>query len=179
MCHGQYVLRVQFDDQTYVELHHVATVDRMYVDHSRPLVARVQVKPHQTARATNLTVGPTQDGHCAYGGWLSKPHHTEVTDCGSIHMGRARVPASRSSRCPLQFLTECLDRSSSGPVNDGSRGRDPSPSHAIPPQVDIPTGTHFNASERSATNSEVQRRTALRTPRSTAASPRTSSHRHP
>jgi hypothetical protein len=80
---GQYLLRSQFEwTTTYVERYDDGTVDRMYVDHSRPLVARVQVKPHQTARATNLTVGPTQDGHWAYGGWLSKPHHIVVTDCG-------------------------------------------------------------------------------------------------
>jgi Carboxypeptidase regulatory-like domain len=78
---GQYVLRTQFEwTTTYVERYEDGTVDRMYVDHSRRLVAQVQVKPRQTSRATNLTVGPTQDGRWAYGGWLLKPHHTVVTN---------------------------------------------------------------------------------------------------
>jgi hypothetical protein len=79
---GQYVLRTQFEwTTTYVEHYDDGTIDRMYVDHSRQLVAQVRVRSHETARATNLTVGPTQDGRWAYGGWLLKPHHTVVTDC--------------------------------------------------------------------------------------------------
>jgi hypothetical protein len=78
---GQYELRTQFEwTTTYVEEYDDGSVDRMYADHSRAIVARVQVKPRQIARVTTFTVGPTHDGGWAYGGLLLKPHHTVVSD---------------------------------------------------------------------------------------------------
>lgn len=78
---GQYELRSRFEwTTTYVECDEDGIADRMYVDHSRELVGRVQVKSHQTARVTTYTVGPTHDAFYAYGGNLSKPHHQLVSD---------------------------------------------------------------------------------------------------
>jgi len=78
---GQYELRTQFEwTTTYVEEYDDGSVDRMYTDHSRAIVARVQVNPRQTARVTTFTVGPTHDAGWAYGGLLLKPHHTVVSD---------------------------------------------------------------------------------------------------
>lgn len=78
---GQYDLRTQFEwTTTYVEEYDDGSVDRMYTDHSRAIVARVRVKPGQTARVTTFTVGPTHDAGWAYGGLLLKPHHTVVSD---------------------------------------------------------------------------------------------------
>jgi hypothetical protein len=81
---GQYELRTQFEWSTgYVEAYDDGTRDRMWVDHSRAIAGQVQVKPNQTARVTNYTVGPTQDGGWAYGGLVyPRPHHPLVTcDC--------------------------------------------------------------------------------------------------
>ena len=78
---GEYELRTQFEWSTgYVEAYDDGTRDRMWVDHSRAIAGRVQVKPHQTARVTKYTVGPAQVGRWAYGGLVfPRPHHPLVT----------------------------------------------------------------------------------------------------
>jgi hypothetical protein len=78
---GQYILHTQFEWSTgYVEVYDDGTRDRMWVDHSRAIAGRVQVKPDQTVKVTNYTVGPTQDGGWAYGGLVfPRPHHPLVT----------------------------------------------------------------------------------------------------
>ena len=75
---GEYELRTQLDwTTTYVEVYDDGTRDRLYADHSKQLVARVQVKPHQTAHVTTFSER-TRDAIYAYGGILSKPHHPLV-----------------------------------------------------------------------------------------------------
>ena len=78
---GQYDLRTQFEWSTgYVEAYDDGTRDRMWVDHSRAIVGRVLVKPHQTARVTKYSVGLAQVGRWAYGGLVfPRPHHPLVT----------------------------------------------------------------------------------------------------
>jgi hypothetical protein len=78
---GQYELRTRFEWTTsYIEVFDDGTRDRMYADHSKQLVARVQVKAHQTARVTTFSEGETRDTFYAYGGTLSKPHHPVVSE---------------------------------------------------------------------------------------------------
>src|SRR6202007_275825 len=63
LASGQYELRTQFEWSTgYIEAYDDGTRDRMWVDHSRVIAGKVQVKPHQTARLTKYTVRPAQDG---------------------------------------------------------------------------------------------------------------------
>jgi hypothetical protein len=78
---GQYILRTQFEWSTgYVEAYDDGTRDRMWVDHSRAIAGRVQIKPHLTAKVINYTTGPTQDARWAYGGLVFPgPHHPLVT----------------------------------------------------------------------------------------------------
>lgn len=78
---GQYTLHTQFEWSTgYVEAYDDGTRDRMWVDHSRAVAGLVQIKPHQTAKVTNYTAGPTQDGRWAYGGLVfPRPHHPLVS----------------------------------------------------------------------------------------------------
>jgi hypothetical protein len=81
---GEYILRTQFEWSTgQVEVYEDGTRDRMWSDHSRAIAGRVQIKPRQTAKVTNYTIGPTQDGGWAYGGLVfPRPHHPLVTcDC--------------------------------------------------------------------------------------------------
>jgi len=76
---GEYELRTQSNwTTTYVEVYDDGTHDRLYADHSKQLVARVQVKPHQTAHVTIFSEGSIRDAFYAYGGILSKPHHPLV-----------------------------------------------------------------------------------------------------
>jgi hypothetical protein len=76
---GEYELRTQLDwTTTYVEVYDDGTRDRLYADHSKQLVALVQVKPHQTAHVTTFSESGTRDAIYAYGGILSKPHHPLV-----------------------------------------------------------------------------------------------------
>jgi hypothetical protein len=76
---GEYELRTQLNwTTTYVEVYDDGTRDRLYADHSKQLVARVQVKPHQTAHVATFSEGSARDAFYAYGGVLSKPHHPLV-----------------------------------------------------------------------------------------------------
>jgi len=76
---GEYEVKAQISWTTsYIEVYDDGTRDRMYADHSKPLVARVQVKPGQKARLTAYSEGSAHDAFYAYGGVLSKPHHALV-----------------------------------------------------------------------------------------------------
>jgi hypothetical protein len=76
---GEYEIKTQISWTTsYIEVYDDGTRDRMYADHSKPLVARVQVKPGRTARLTTFSEGSARDAFYAYGGILSKPHHPLV-----------------------------------------------------------------------------------------------------
>ena len=76
---GEYEVKTQISWTTsYIEVYDDGTRDRMYADHSKPLVARVQVKPGQKARLTTFSEDSAHDAFYAYGGILSKPHHSLV-----------------------------------------------------------------------------------------------------
>lgn len=78
---GEYELRTKLNwTTTYIEVNDDGTHDRMYADHWKELVARVRVKPGQTAHVTTFSEGQTRDAFYAYGGTLSKPHHPLVSD---------------------------------------------------------------------------------------------------
>jgi hypothetical protein len=78
---GEYELKTQLNwTTTYIEVYDDGTTDRMYADHWKQLVARVQVKPGQTAHVTTFSEGETRNAFYAYGGILSKAHHPLVSD---------------------------------------------------------------------------------------------------
>jgi hypothetical protein len=75
---GQYEFRSQFEwTTTYVDCDDGT---RMYVDHSRELVGRIQVTANRPSRILNYTVGPQRHGFWAYGGTFEKPHHPLVNE---------------------------------------------------------------------------------------------------
>lgn len=77
---GQYELKTQLNwTTTYVEVYDDGSSDRLYADHWKQLVARVLVKPGQTAHVTTFSEGETRNAFYAYGGILSKPHHPLVS----------------------------------------------------------------------------------------------------
>jgi len=78
---GDYELKTQLNwTTTYIEENDDGSTDRMYADHWKPLVARVQVKAGHTAHVTIFSQGETRDAFYAYGGTLSKPHHPLVSE---------------------------------------------------------------------------------------------------
>ena len=77
---GEYELKTQLNwTTTYIEQNDDGSTDRMYADHWKPVVARVQVKAGRTAHATTFSEGETHNAFYAYGGTLSRPHHPLVT----------------------------------------------------------------------------------------------------
>lgn len=75
---GQYEFRTQFQwTTTYVDCDDGT---RMYEDHSRELLGRVQVEANRSYRILNYTAGPVRNGFWAYGGTFEKPHHPLVDD---------------------------------------------------------------------------------------------------
>jgi hypothetical protein len=77
---GQYELKTQLNwTTTYVEVNDDGSSDRLYADHWKQLVARVQVKSGQTVHVTTFSEGETRNAFYAYGGTLSRPHHPLVT----------------------------------------------------------------------------------------------------
>ena len=78
---GQYELKTQLNwTTTYIEVNDDGSSDRMYADHWKELVARVQVKSGQTMHVTTFSEGETRNAFYAYGGTLSRPHHPLVSD---------------------------------------------------------------------------------------------------
>jgi len=78
---GQYELKTQLNwTTTYIEVNDDGSSDRMYADHWKELVARVQVKSGQTIHVTTFSEGKTRNAFYAYGGTLSRPHHPLVSD---------------------------------------------------------------------------------------------------
>lgn len=78
---GEYELKTQLNwTTTYIEVNDDGSTDRMYADHWKQLVARVQVKAGRTAHVTNFSEGETRNAFYAYGGTLSRPHHPLVRD---------------------------------------------------------------------------------------------------
>jgi hypothetical protein len=78
---GQYELKSQLNwTTTYIEVSDDGSSDRMYADHWRPVVTRVQVTAGHTAHLTTFSEGATRNAFYAYGGTLSRPHHPLVTD---------------------------------------------------------------------------------------------------
>ena len=78
---GEYELKTQLNwTTTYIEENDDGSTDRMYADHWKQLVARVQVKAGRTAHVTNFSQGETRNAFYAYGGTLSRPHHPLVGD---------------------------------------------------------------------------------------------------
>lgn len=78
---GQYELKTQLNwTTTYIEVNDDGSSDRMYADHRKELVARVQVKSGQTIYVTAFSEGETRNAFYAYGGTLSRPHHPLVSD---------------------------------------------------------------------------------------------------
>ena len=78
---GQYELRTKLNwTTTYIEVNDDGSSDRMYADHWKELVARVQVKSGQTTHVTTFSEGKTHNAFYAYGGTLSRPHHPLVSD---------------------------------------------------------------------------------------------------
>ena len=78
---GEYELRTQLNwTTTYIEVSDDGSTDRMYADHWKQLVARVQVKAGRTAHVTTFSEGETRNAFYAYGGTLSKPHHPLMSD---------------------------------------------------------------------------------------------------
>jgi len=77
---GEYELKTQLNwTTTYIEVSDDGSTDRMYADHWKQLVARVLVKAGRTAHVTTFSEGETRNAFYAYGGTLSRPHHTLVT----------------------------------------------------------------------------------------------------
>ena len=77
---GPYELKTQLNwTTTYIEECDDGTTERMYADHWKPVVARVQVKAGQTAHVATSSEGETHNAFYAYGGILSRPHHPLVT----------------------------------------------------------------------------------------------------
>jgi hypothetical protein len=77
---GEYELKTQLNwTTTYIEQNDAGSTDRMYADHWKSLVARVEVKSDRTAHVTTFTEGQTHDAFYAYGGTLSRPHHPLVS----------------------------------------------------------------------------------------------------
>jgi len=78
---GQYELKTQLNwTTTYIEVNDDGSSNRMYADHWKELVARVQVKSGQTMHITTFSEGETRNAFYAYGGTLSRPHHPLVSD---------------------------------------------------------------------------------------------------
>ena len=78
---GQYELKTQLNwTTTYIEVNDDGSSDRMYADHWKELVARVQVRSGQTIYVTTFSEGETRNAFYAYGGTLSRPHHPLVSD---------------------------------------------------------------------------------------------------
>ena len=78
---GEYELKTQLNwTTTYIEENDDGSTDRMYADHWKQLVARVQVKAGHTAHVTTFSEGETRNALYAYGGTLSRPHHPLVSD---------------------------------------------------------------------------------------------------
>ena len=78
---GEYELKTQLNwTTTYIEENDDGSTDRMYADHWKQVVARVQVKAGRTAHVTTFTEGETRNAFYAYGGTLSRPHHPLVGD---------------------------------------------------------------------------------------------------
>jgi hypothetical protein len=78
---GAYELKTQLNwTTTYIEENDDGSTDRMYADHWKPVVARVQVKAGHTAHVTTFSEGETRNAFYAYGGILSRPHHPLVSD---------------------------------------------------------------------------------------------------
>jgi hypothetical protein len=77
---GEYELKTQVNwTTTYVEVNDNGGSDRMYADHWKQVVARVQVKSGQTAHVKTFSEGETRNAFYAYGGTLSSPHHPLVS----------------------------------------------------------------------------------------------------
>ena len=77
---GQYELKTQVNwTTTYIELTDDGSSERMYADHWKQVVGRVQVKSGQTVHVTSFNEGETRNAFYAYGGTLSRPHHPLVT----------------------------------------------------------------------------------------------------
>ena len=73
---GEYELKTQLNwTTTYIEENDDGSADRMYADHWKQLVARVQIKAGHTAHVTTFSEGETRNAFYAYGGTLSRPHH--------------------------------------------------------------------------------------------------------
>jgi len=78
---GEYELKTQLNwTTTYIEENDDGSTDRMYADHWKQLVARVQVKAGNTAHVTTFREGETRNAFYAYGGTLSRLHHPLVSD---------------------------------------------------------------------------------------------------
>jgi hypothetical protein len=78
---GQYELKTQLNwTTTYIEVNDDGSSDRMYADHRKELVARVQVKSGKTIYVTTFSESETRNAFYAYGGTLSRPHHPLVSD---------------------------------------------------------------------------------------------------
>ena len=78
---GEYELKTALNwTTTYIEQCDDGSTERMYADHWKPVVGRVQVKAGQTAHVTTYSEGDTHNAFYAYGGTLSRPHHPLVDD---------------------------------------------------------------------------------------------------
>jgi hypothetical protein len=76
---GLYEVKTQVRWTTsYNETYDDGTTDLLYTDHTKLLIARVQVRPGQKARTISFNEGAVRDGFYSYGGILSKPHHPLV-----------------------------------------------------------------------------------------------------
>jgi hypothetical protein len=77
---GEYELKTQLNwTTTYIETNDDGGSDRMYADHWKQVVARVQVKSGLTAHVKTFSEGETRNAFYAYGGTFSRPHHPLVT----------------------------------------------------------------------------------------------------
>ncbi|MBV8214002.1 MAG: hypothetical protein JOZ08_12375 [Verrucomicrobia bacterium] len=78
---GEYQLDTQLNwTTTYVEVCDDGSTERMYADHWKQVVARMQIKAGLTAHVTTFSEGQTRNAFYAYGGTLSRPHHPLVSD---------------------------------------------------------------------------------------------------
>jgi hypothetical protein len=77
---GEYELKTQLNwTTTYIEQNDDGSTGRMYADHWKPVVARVQIKAGRTVHVASFSEGETHNAFYAYGGTLSRPHHPLVS----------------------------------------------------------------------------------------------------
>ena len=78
---GEYQVNTQLNwTTTYIEDTDDGGTERMYADHWKQIVGRVEIKAGRTAHVTSYNEGEERNAFYAYGGTLSRPHHPLVSD---------------------------------------------------------------------------------------------------